>query len=359
MEEIRKILNWKTVTRGAIIFFVFTVAGFLISFLWKGSKDIHSVLRSVNWRFLILMLLLIFVDWILMGYRLYIFANKMSKQVSFLDCFRANLVGTFMAIITPSQTGGWAGQFYILYRAGLTGAGGVAITVITYLFTLIFLLFSTPFVIAFHSQLYSGKVALLVQYCLIMFGLASASLILLLIKPDLILRLLTRLSSSRIVKLNHHVYNFFQNGMSRLGNLIHEYKGFISLFIRQKKRTFLFGVVITFAIYFNRTVTGYVIVKALGNQTTLFWHVIVVQILLIYISYFSPTPGASGISEFSSTFFMNPIMRQGTAFFFTTLWRFSNSYLELFVGGIIMIIQLRKEVFQDAKHEFNSSDEGC
>jgi len=353
MEEIRKVLNWKTVIRGAIIFFVFTVTGFLISFLWKGSKDVRSVLRSVDWRFLVLMLLLIFVDWILMGYRLFIFANKMSERVSFLDCFRANLVGTFMAAITPSQTGGWAGQFYILYKAGLTGAGGVAITVITYLFTLIFLLFSTPFVIAFHSQLYAGKVALLVQYCLIMFGLASASLVLLLIKPDLAFRLLTRLSSSRLVKLNHHINNFLQKGMLKLECLMFEYKEFISFFIRRKKRTFLFGILITFVIYFNRTVTGYVIVRALGNKTTLFWHVIIVQILLIYISYFSPTPGASGISEFSSTFFMNPIMRQGTAFFFTTLWRFSNSYLELFVGGIIMVIQLRKDIFRDTEPQID------
>jgi len=353
MSELRNILNWKSVIRGAILFFVFTLAGLLISFLWKGSKNFGSVLHLVDWQFLILMLLLVFVDWTLMGYRLFIFANGMCNRIKFSDCFRANLVGTFMAAITPSQTGGWAGQFYILYKAGLNWAGGLVITIITYLFTLIFLLFSIPIVIVFHHQLYTGKIALLIQYSFIMFGLALASLILLLIKPDLVLRLLSKISSSRLIKWNHRIYNLSQRGMLKLEHLIHEYKEYVAIFIKQKKGIFLLGVFITLIIYFNRTIIGYVIVRGLGTQTE-FWNVIFIQILLIFISYFSPTPGASGVSEFSSTLLMSPLMHQGTALFFTALWRFSNSYLELFVGGIILIAQLRRDAFRNAEPQIDS-----
>ena len=56
--------------------------------------------------------------------------------------------------------------------------------------------------------------------------------------------------------------------MSKLRRLIQEYKEYVAIFIKQKKGIFLLGVFITLVIYFNRTVTGYVIVRALGNKTT-------------------------------------------------------------------------------------------
>jgi len=342
---------------------MFTLIGLLTSFLWKGSRDTISILRSMDWRFLSAMFLLIFVDWVLMGYRVFIFAAKMSNRVGFWDCFRANLANTCVAAITPSQSGGWAGQLYILYRSGLPLAGGATITVITFLSTLLFFLFSALVVILFTSftgafglrfapQLYMGKMALLMRYCFIMFGLVLASFILLSLKPEVVFSILSKLSSFRFVKLNRRIYKFFQSGMTKLERFTSDYKKYTALFIKGEKGTVLLCVFITFILYFNKFVTAYVIARALENQTA-FWDVIFVQVLLIFISYFSPTPGASGISEFSATLFMTPLMRQGAASCFTPIWRFSNTYSELFVGGVIIVAQLRRD-FRDAKVEFDS-----
>ncbi len=131
-ERFKKIFNWKNVLRGSVLFLMFTIIGLLTSFLWKGSKDAFSTLRSINLRFLALMFILIFFDWVFMGYRVFVLASKMSDRVGFWDCFKANLANTCIGAITPSQTGGWAGQLYILYRSGVSLAGGATITVITF-----------------------------------------------------------------------------------------------------------------------------------------------------------------------------------------------------------------------------------
>jgi len=86
-ERFKNILNWKNVLRGSILFFMFTIIGLLTSSLWKGSKDAVSILRSIDFRFLAVMFLLIFVDWVLMGYRVFIFASRMSDRVSFWGGF--------------------------------------------------------------------------------------------------------------------------------------------------------------------------------------------------------------------------------------------------------------------------------
>jgi hypothetical protein len=354
-ERFKNILNWKNVLRGSILFFMFTIIGLLTSSLWKGSKDAVSTLRSIDFRFLAVMFLLIFVDWVLMGYRVFIFASRMSDRVSFWDCFRANLANTCIGAITPSQTGGWAGQLYILYRSNITLAGGATITVITFLFTLLFFLFSALFVIVFDPQLLKGKMVLLMEYCFVMFGIVLAIFILLLLKPHFALAILSRLSSSRLFKFNHHIHRLFQRVMIKLEHLINDYKDYTELFIKRGKKTLLLGVFITFVIYFNKFTTAYVIARALDDRTG-FWNVIFIQILLTFISYFSPTPGGSGISEISSTFFMKSIMLQGTATLFTLIWRFSTTYLELFVGGIIIVAQLRKDIFRNTEPTENKLD---
>jgi len=345
-ERFKKIFNWKNVLRGSILFLTFTIIGLLTSFLWKGSKDAFSTLRAIDLRFLALMFILIFFDWVLMGYRVFVFASKMSDRVGFWDCFKANLANTCVGAITPSQTGGWAGQLYILYRSGVSLAGGATITVITFLSTLIFFLFSALFVIVFDSQLFKGKMIPLMEYCLVMFGIALVIFILLLLKPHFALSTLSRFSSSRFIKFNHRIHGLFQKLMLKLGHLIHDYKVYTELFIKRGKGTLFLGVFITFILYFNKFLTAYVIARALDDGTG-FWNVIFIQILLTFISYFSPTPGGSGISELSSTFLMNSIMRQGTSHLFTPIWRFSTTYLELLVGGIIIVFQLRKDIFRN------------
>jgi len=328
----------------------------MTGFLWKGSKDTVSILHSVDMRLLAVMFLLILVDWFLMGYRIFLFTAKMSDRVGFWDCFRANLANTCVGAITPYQTGGWAGQLYILYRAGISLAGGVILTVITFLSTLFFFLLSALLVVAFDPQLFTGKISLLMQYCFIMFGVVLTCFILLLLKPDFVFGVLSRFSSSRIVEFNRHVHRFFQKLVVKLEHFISDYKGYTEFFTKHKRGTILSGVFVTFIIYFNKYMTAYVIVRALDSKAG-FWNVIFVQILLTFISYFSPTPGGSGVSEFSSTFLMNSIMRQGAAILFTPIWRFSTTYLELLVGGIIIVAQLRHDLFRSAEYKSAISDQ--
>ncbi|MDQ1327986.1 MAG: glycosyltransferase 2 family protein [Candidatus Poribacteria bacterium] len=300
----------------------------------------------MDWRFFIPILILTVFDWVLTGYRISIFTSRISSKVKFWDCFKAGIAGTFIATITPSQMGGWMGQLYILYRAGLPWSGGTVIIVITFLSTLISLFFSVLFVIVFYPQLFNEKIVIIMQYSFIVFCIALVGFILLLVKPDLIQKILYKLSISRFVNQNHRIHKFFQNMMIKLENLTSEYKKFTKLFIKQKTLIIFFSVLVTFIMYFNRALIAYFIIRSLKDQAK-FWNVVFVQILLIFIGYFSPTPGASGVSELSSALLMSPIMTQGNVFLFTTIWRFTNSYLELFVGGIIMVIQLRRDILQN------------
>jgi len=338
-ERFKNILQKKYIFRGLALFSLFTLAGLLIGFIWKGTRNIISIILSIDLRFLIIMFLLIFVDWILLGYRIFLFTKEISNKIRFLDCFKANLVNTCVGAITPSQTGGSVGQLYILYQAGLPLAGGFTISIITFLSTLLFFLFSIFFVIIFTPYLYAGKIAHLIQYCLAVFGFVVVFFILLLIKPEIVFKLLSIISSSRLVKMNPHIHHIFQLMTQKVKNLINDYKGYTTFFIKRKKRVVLACVFITFVIYINKYLIAYSIAKSLDNSIS-FHNVFFTQILLTFISYFSPTPGASGISELSATYFMDSFMHEGTALIFTSIWRFSTTYFELIVGGIILIIQL-------------------
>ncbi|MDQ1316844.1 MAG: hypothetical protein QG588_493, partial [Candidatus Poribacteria bacterium] len=167
MKEPRKFYNWKFAIRGVIIFFIFTIIGLMVSFLWRGSKKTFDIFHSMDWRFFIPILILTVFDWVLTGYRISIFTSRISSKVKFWDCFKAGIAGTFIATITPSQMGGWMGQLYILYRAGLPWSGGTVIIVIKFFSTLISLFFSFLFVIVFFPQLFIEKIVIIMQYSFI------------------------------------------------------------------------------------------------------------------------------------------------------------------------------------------------
>lgn len=319
-QHIQITVSRKSLLKGALFFIILSLIGLLISFTWKGSRDLVSIIRGGNGWFLAAMFLLIGIDWFLSGYRIFLFTEHMSERIRFWDCFRANIASTCLGAVTPSQTGAGAAQIYILNRAGLSIASGMVITVLTFLSTLLFLLVSAVMVIVFSPSLYTGGIAVVIRYSFAIFGLATFLFLLCLVRPDIAFRF-----------------------SKRLQRFTADYQEVIRFFITQRKTTLLHCLFVTFVLYFNKFLIAYAIVRALGIQAP-FWSVIFSQVLLLFINYFAPSPGASGIAEISATLLMASLIPPAMTPYFALLWRFANTYLEFGIGGWVLGTQIRRDL---------------
>jgi uncharacterized membrane protein YbhN (UPF0104 family) len=67
-------------------------------------------------------------------------------------------------------------------------------------------------------------------------------------------------------------------------------------------------------------------------------NVYLAQPILFFIAYFGPTPGASGIAEFSNYWMLSSLEIQPNMLgIYTVLWRFFTSFIAVAVGGLVVL----------------------
>jgi uncharacterized protein (TIRG00374 family) len=115
------------------------------------------------------------------------------------------------------------------------------------------------------------------------------------------------------------------------------------LYLRKGKGTFLAGVGLTFLMFFNKFAIAWVVLKGLGQNPGLI-QVVLRQILIMLVVYFSPSPGSSGAAEWVSAALMDQgqLVPKEMLAIYTVLWRFFTLYLGVGVAGTMLLRYLGK-----------------
>jgi hypothetical protein len=109
----------------------------------------------------------------------------------------------------------------------------------------------------------------------------------------------------------------------------------------KKHRVVAAGLVTMLAMCANALIAPTLVagLNAGGNALKIF----LMQFVILFIAYFSPTPGASGIAEFSSYWLMASVKVQGNMLgVYTIMWRFFTSFLGVGVGALVVLSMLGK-----------------
>jgi hypothetical protein len=132
------------------------------------------------------------------------------------------------------------------------------------------------------------------------------------------------------------------------------HEGF-AVYLRRGKAAFGVAMLLTVAFFWVRFATAYVILLGLGIPTTPssfvtigppIFQIILVQSLLNFALYLSPTPGASGVAEAGSTALMGPWVRGVYELPYLVLWRVLTLFLCMFVGGLYVFRFLGTDVLE-------------
>jgi uncharacterized protein (TIRG00374 family) len=121
-----------------------------------------------------------------------------------------------------------------------------------------------------------------------------------------------------------------------------QYRNCISVFASRRKAVVLAALVLTFAGVATNALIAVVLLAGLSVPFAA-GNVYLAQFILLFIAYFSPTPGASGIAEFSSYWMLTSLDVVPKALgLYTVLWRFFTSYAGVAVGGTIVLLMFRR-----------------
>ena len=323
---------------GLTIFLAISTISAMVLFYLGADSDTWSSLRRIKLEYGLLAGAAMFVYWCLNGLRFQILIKGLGESVSFWNSFKAFVANLFLGAVTPFQTGGGPLQIYILNRAGVPLAKAFSGCLVGAMLTILSLVSSTVVIFIFKRDLgsiFGRSMPAIFGLVSFIFLLAMTLFVLSIVKMSLLKRIIGR------------SLDFVTRGRSSLNQRVmsglDQYSECMVVYARAQKRTLVIAFLLTMASIAVLCLVAPLILAGLNIQQDV-PQVFLIQFILTFIVYFSPTPGGSGIAELSSHWMMSSATSaQNMLEFYTLIWRFFTNFIGVGLGGLIVLNLLRKE----------------
>ncbi len=340
------VLTPKLLRRGFELFVVTSIVGYAGVLLY--GNNIPQFLASVgriHWVWVLVGLGLASLDWFGGGFRLWLVTRQVHPHPPLRGMFLAGGMSAWGSYLTPFQSGAAPMMVYTMRRYGVSVPVAMTSTLMTFIATVIFFAIAGPVAIllgAGRSLGTQGNVLGLSLYDLFLASLGIFAglgllMVIVMVFPGLVRDLIHRLA--RWAGTKH------QGIAARLGKLetgIDQAHASILKFNTLRGWTALFWAVIVSApSHANKLLAGYVALRAVGIEAQ-FVDVLLLQVLITFLLYFAPTPGASGIAEVLSAAVMSVYVPREIVPLYTLIWRLTLSYWTIGFGAWVFSTWVRQ-----------------
>ncbi len=331
----------KILRRGLELFALISLVGFGAMLLYGNNlQQFLQAMVSLKWGWVAVGVVLASHDWWGGGLRAWVMARHVYPKAPVKGCVIAGGMATWAAYLTPSQTGAGPMLIYTMNRYGVPLPDAMIATLMTFVATVIFYSVAGPTAVFLGAGQSLAEYGVLGQsvtlndlFRLSLGGFISVGIVILLLIsfPGLARRIARRLVgrlkkrgseklAARVVKL--------EDGIDRAHQSLKAFTkggGWLALAV---------GVLLTGAAQANRLLAGYVVLRMLDIQAP-FFDVLLLQTLIVFLLYFAPTPGGSGLAELLSAAVMSIYVPRELTPSYILLWRIMVSYLTVGVGSFV------------------------
>jgi hypothetical protein len=326
---------------GSIVFVLLTVSIFLYQFSLIEHGDKSFTWGDLRFEYLWLIILCLPFDTLASGLRIWLVCHVLQPGTGFWTCLKAEWANAGIAMLTPSQTGGGFGQIYMLHRGGVTVSTATTISLITFLGTMVSLLVVGFYSVFISSASLSSVFSLAIWPLTIIVGLMTAALL----WPGVF-----RAAVSRTIKAYRRISNTpeshqgrMESAAARLIDLVYDYHDGTWRFIRTGKAQFAGVCLLSFVFILARCLMAFLCLRFLGLGNSTLGGVIQIQMALLFLLYFAPTPGSSGLAEVFSLSAMAAIVPAGLAPYYNLIWRTFTVYLSAVLGLLFLALTLLRD----------------
>jgi hypothetical protein len=325
----------------SLLFIALTAAGLYAVYDQFAGRSISFDTRLIAPQTLAAVVALLLIYFISDGLRLHFTLRALGHRLSFPVIFRLVFINLFFSNVTPMATGGGFAQIWYLHRHGIPVGRATAATTIRTVLAVLFIFSLTPVFLltldAFDGQAITGEL-----------GFALAIFILLYLGFFIILLFRTRWLigplSGLLRALNrwhlisdtrHQRWQFkARREMLRFSHSFSDYLRGRPLFVAL---SILFTAVFLLSLFSFPALLIY----SLGYDVD---YLVSMGLLVVttFIMYFSPTPGASGISEGVFGSFFSDILSGNHLILVIVSWRLITIYLGMIIGLIVLQRELIK-----------------
>lgn len=339
-----------------ILFILAVLIGLVIYMInVDGIDNISYILKTANYKWVLLGVVCLAIDWILDSMVVYIPLKKMYPKHKYWLSFKTNIAGKFFNNITPFSSGGQPFQAYILSKHGLRASDTFSVLMMKFVVYQVSL-FSWALILLFTNFSFF-KEAFQAHYFLVLLGfflnlIATLAIFIAGINKNIILKIVNpiikfgakiKIGKFCIVKDVDAALNKAQDSISNYSNQFNEMKKQKSTLIKM-----YIAELLHFIAYFS---IPFMIYKAFDNTGTSYVQILTVQTYLLLIMSFIPTPGSGLGAEWCFALLYGPIFTNGLnmAILF---WRIYIFYLPIIIGALMFFFITKKEKYIEMPSKF-------
>jgi uncharacterized membrane protein YbhN (UPF0104 family) len=377
-------MNRSAIVRGIQLIVGITLATFAF-LVYRGIEDKQADLAAgfahLKPGWLLVAAALALQEGVCGGLRVFVLGRVLSTELRARTAIVSEFVMMFCAGVTPGQAGAPAAQVAVLVNGGMRFVDVATAELLTAACTITFFLLAALVVFVLRATgalVISGgpEVGYLLGVTVTFFGAGAIALIFCAAYPPLlkgVLRALAvpagmvaRLALQALARAGR-LRAWAEAQLGRPGAVrdrflrsVDDFHEGFGVYLRRGKRAYALAQLLTFAFFVSRFAVAYFVMLGLGIPTTprVFVavgppvvQVVLVQALLNFALYLSPTPGASGIAEAGSNKLMAPWVSGVYELPYLVLWRILALFLCMFVGGFYVFRYLGTDVLEQRVKE--------
>lgn len=372
-------MNRATLIRGIQLIVTLTLASFayvLYDAIRNEQASLAAGLANVRPIWLLVAAVLALQEGVFGGLRIWVLGRVLWPELRLRTAVTSEFVLMFCAGVTPGQAGAAPSQVAVLVHGGMRLVDVATAELLTASCTVTFFLVTAVVLFALRQTgmlvVQGGEqVEWLLFVSVVMFGAALVALIVAAAYPPLLKALIRALSvplgallravlrgALRVPRLRARAEAALATPgrtTARLMRSVDEFHQGFRIYMRRGKRAYAAAQLLTFGFFCSRFAVAYFILLGLGIPTTPstfvsvgppIVQVILIQALLNFALYLSPTPGASGIAELGSNALMSPWVKGPFELPYLVLWRLLALFLCMFVGGVYVFRYLGTDVLE-------------
>ncbi len=341
-----RLLTPKFLLRGFEFSVLASLLGFGITLLY--GNDFQAFLRGIgriHWAWLLLGVGLASMDWIGGGLRNWVVARHVLPHPSLKGMILAGGMGAWAGYITPLNSGAGPMTMYTMRRYGVPLPVAVTSTFMSFVATVLFFAIAGPLALLFgagRSLGQRGNVLGLSLYDLFRGSLTIIAgigvlMAIVLFFPELVRTLIHRFAEW-VGRRSRRV----AERLERLREGIDAAHASVTAFNSPRGWLALgWATLLSAPSHANKLLAGYVALRALGLHAN-FVDILLIQTLVMFLLYFAPTPGASGIGEVLSAAVMSSYVPRELTPIYILIWRLILTYFTLGFGFFVFSSWVRQ-----------------
>ena len=335
-----KLLTPKLLLRGLELFLLASAASFgAVLYYSKSSTAFLSAIPTIQFRWLLLGVLIASMDWIGGGLRNYILARNLVPNPSLKGMIMSGGMSAWAGYLTPVMSGAGPMMVYTMKRYGVPVPLGFTITFMSFIATVGFFAIAGPIAIGFGAGKSLGGHGVVLGISLYDLFIGSLSIFCALAVVFLVVILFpgqVRDFVHRLAGLVGRRSAWVASKMDGLERGLDQTQEAVAKFNSPRGWAALGGAtLLSGPSHANKLLAGYIALRAIGIEAN-FFDVLLLQTFITFVLYFfAPTPGGSGIGELLSTAVMSIYVPKAISPLYVLLWRMIISGYTVVAGSLV------------------------